>query len=128
MHAGRSLRSDAHGPELRRKSGVLIRICNLKKHFPIRRGFSVRQQGVIYAVDGLSIEINRGERLGLVGESGCGKSTAGRTILQLFRRTEGSVYYEPPEHDSNGCGRSAAGATPYAVDVFKTNTLLWMRV
>ena len=71
---------------------VLIRIEGLKKHFPIRRGFLGRQQGAIQAVDGINFEIYRGETLGLVGESGCGKSTAGRTILQLYKPTDGSVY------------------------------------
>jgi oligopeptide transport system ATP-binding protein len=72
---------------------VVISVRNLKKHFPIRRGILRRQVGAVQAVDGISFEIKRGETLGLVGESGCGKSTAGRTILQLLRPTAGDVYW-----------------------------------
>ena len=72
---------------------VLIRVSNLKKHFPIRRGVFRRQVGAVQAVDGISFDIYKGETLGLVGESGCGKSTAGRTILQLLTPTEGKVYF-----------------------------------
>ena len=74
---------------------VLVRVQNLKKHFPITRGIIIqRQVGAIKAVDGISFDIYRGETLGLVGESGCGKSTTGRTVLQLYRPTEGDVYFE----------------------------------
>ena len=74
---------------------ILVRVENLKKHFPIRRGFLIqRQVGAIKAVDGVSFDIYRGETLGLVGESGCGKTTTGRTLLQLYRPTSGSVHFE----------------------------------
>ena len=74
---------------------ILVRVENLKKHFPIRRGFLIqRQVGAIKAVDGVSFDIYRGETLGLVGESGCGKTTTGRTMLQLYRPTSGTVYFE----------------------------------
>lgn len=72
---------------------VLIRVRDLKKHFPVRRGLLRRQSGAVQAVDGISFEIRAGETLGLVGESGCGKSTAGRTILQLLKPTSGEVYW-----------------------------------
>jgi oligopeptide transport system ATP-binding protein len=73
---------------------VLVEVKNLKKYFPIRRGVLRRQVGAVQAVDGISFQIFRGETLGLVGESGCGKSTAGRTILQLYRPTAGTVILE----------------------------------
>ena len=73
---------------------TLIRIDNLKKYFPIFEGFRQRQVGAIQAVDGLSFEIKQGETLGLVGESGCGKSTTGRLLLQLLAPTEGQVFYK----------------------------------
>jgi oligopeptide transport system ATP-binding protein len=74
---------------------VLVRLENLTKHFPITRGIVIqRQVGAIQAVDKISFEIRKGETLGLVGESGCGKSTAGRTILQLYRPTSGKVYFK----------------------------------
>ncbi|MCA9873902.1 MAG: dipeptide ABC transporter ATP-binding protein [Ardenticatenaceae bacterium] len=76
---------------------VLIKVSNLKKHFPIRRGVFRRQVGAVQAVDGISFNIYKGETLGLVGESGCGKSTAGRTILQLLTPTEGKVYFGDEE-------------------------------
>jgi oligopeptide transport system ATP-binding protein len=73
---------------------VLVRVEALKKHFPIGQGFLSRRRGVIKAVDGVSFEIYRGETLGLVGESGCGKSTTGRAILQLHRPTSGRVIFD----------------------------------
>lgn len=74
---------------------VLVRVEHLKQYFPIRRGVLIqRTVGAIKAVDDVSFEIYKGETLGLVGESGCGKSTTGRTILQLYRPTGGKVYFE----------------------------------
>ena len=74
---------------------VLLRVDHLVKHFPITKGILVQKQvGAVRAVDDISFDIRRGETLGLVGESGCGKSTTGRTILQLYRPTSGHVYYE----------------------------------
>ncbi len=74
---------------------VLLHVDNLVKHFPITRGIVIqRQVGAVHAVDGVSFDIIQGETLGLVGESGCGKSTTGRTILQLYRPTSGSVTFE----------------------------------
>jgi oligopeptide transport system ATP-binding protein len=73
---------------------VLLKVDGLKIHFPIRRGVFQQQVGSIKAVDGISFEVLRGETLGLVGESGCGKSTTGRAILQLYKPTAGSVYLD----------------------------------
>ena len=76
------------------ENNVLIRVDHLTKHFPITRGIIIqRQVGSIEAVDRVTFNIREGETLGLVGESGCGKSTTGRTILQLYRPTSGKVYY-----------------------------------
>ncbi|MDA1101740.1 MAG: dipeptide ABC transporter ATP-binding protein [Proteobacteria bacterium] len=69
----------------------LLDIVNLKKHFPVKKGFLSRGVSKVYAVDGISFHINQGETLGLVGESGCGKSTVGRTVLRLLDPTEGSI-------------------------------------
>jgi oligopeptide transport system ATP-binding protein len=75
-------------------NNTLIRVENLTKHFPITRGIIIqRQVGAVEAVDKVTFTINEGETLGLVGESGCGKSTTGRTILQLYRPTSGKVYF-----------------------------------
>ena len=76
------------------ENNVLIRVENLVMHFPIFRGVVRRQVGVVHAVDGISFDIHQGETLGLVGESGCGKSTTGRTILQLYKPTAGNVYFK----------------------------------
>ena len=72
---------------------TLLSVQNLSKHFPIYKGVIRRQVGVIKAVDGISFDIRKGETLGLVGESGCGKSTAGRTILRLYDATGGSITF-----------------------------------
>ena len=69
----------------------LVEARDLKKHFPIIKGVFARPAGTVYAVDGVSFHINSGETLGLVGESGCGKSTVGRTLLKLLEPTAGRI-------------------------------------
>jgi oligopeptide transport system ATP-binding protein len=79
-------------------------VRDLVKHYPVSAGFFGRQVGVVRAVDGVSFTIRRGETLGLVGESGCGKTTTGRCILQLERPTSGSVRFEGQELTTLGPG------------------------
>src|SRR5438045_5808664 len=74
--------------------GELLQVQNLKMYFPITQGIILqRQVGWVRAVDDISFGVRRGEPLGLVGESGCGKSTTGRAILQLYKPTAGSVEF-----------------------------------
>ena len=75
-------------------NNVLLRVVDLKKHFPILRGVLQRQVGAVKAVDGVTFDVLRGETLGMVGESGCGKTTIGRTVLLLYAPTSGQVFFE----------------------------------
>ncbi|MCR8631877.1 ABC transporter ATP-binding protein [Paenibacillus radicis (ex Xue et al. 2023)] len=72
----------------------LLEVKGLKKHFPFKQGLFSTQKGSVRAVDGIDLSVYRGETLGIVGESGCGKSTAGQLILQLIEPTEGEVWFE----------------------------------
>jgi oligopeptide/dipeptide ABC transporter ATP-binding protein len=76
-------------------SDVIISVRNLRKYFPIQGGVFSRHVGDVRAVDGVSFDIHVGETVGLVGESGCGKTTVGRTLLRLTEPTSGHVYYRP---------------------------------
>lgn len=82
------------------KNDVLLDVKNLKKWFPIKAGFFKHTVGYVYAVDGVSFQIKRGQTMGLVGESGCGKSTTGRTILRLLEKTDGEVIFDGQDLNS----------------------------
>ena len=73
---------------------TLLEVTNLKKYFPIKGGVFSKTIGFVYAVDDVSFTVAKGETLGLVGESGCGKSTTGRSILRLIEPTDGKIYFE----------------------------------
>jgi len=81
-------------PLMNSQNEILLKVEDLKMHFPIYRGVFQRQVGAVHAVDGVSFDVKRGETLGLVGESGCGKTTTGRAILQLYKPTAGKVYFD----------------------------------
>ncbi|HEX5056791.1 MAG TPA: oligopeptide/dipeptide ABC transporter ATP-binding protein [Gammaproteobacteria bacterium] len=73
---------------------VLLKLSEIKKHYPVRRGVLLRQVAVVHAVDDVSLSVNVGETLGIVGESGCGKSTLARCIMRLEELTSGSIEFE----------------------------------
>lgn len=74
--------------------GAILEVRNLKKHYPIRKGLLAKQVGAVKAVDGVTLTVETGETLAVVGESGCGKSTTGRAILRLIEPTDGEVFFE----------------------------------
>src|SRR5688572_12452805 len=80
-------------PKERVSEESLVEVDELKVHFPIRTGFLQRTIGAVRAVDGISFEVRKGETLGLVGESGCGKSTTGRAVIRLNQPTSGTVRF-----------------------------------
>jgi oligopeptide/dipeptide ABC transporter ATP-binding protein len=92
------------GPHERRGGEEILRVEDLKTHFPIRGGVTRRQVGTVYAVDGVSFTLTAGETLGLVGESGCGKTTTGRTLVKLLEPTAGKVVFKG--RDITGLSRS----------------------
>ena len=75
-------------------NNILLIIDNLKKHFPIKGGIFSKTRALVYAVDGVSFTVKKGEVVGLVGESGCGKTTTGRVILRLIEPTDGKVIFD----------------------------------
>lgn len=84
---------------------VLLRVQGLKKHFPIRKGVLQRQVAAVKAVDGIDFEVRKGETLGVVGESGCGKSTMGRVITRLQDPTGGTIEFEGQDITRLGAGK-----------------------
>lgn len=72
----------------------LLRIEDLKVHFPIRKGIFARTSGFVYAVDGVSFTLKKGETLGIVGESGCGKTTTGLAVMNLIKPTDGNIFFQ----------------------------------
>src|SRR5512146_3032440 len=74
-------------------NNILVKVEHLKKYFPVRSGVMQRVVANVQAVDDVSFDIRKGETLGMVGESGCGKTTVGRTMLRLIEPTGGSVFY-----------------------------------
>ena len=73
---------------------VILEAKGIKKHFPIKKGFFMREVAQVKAVEGVNLSVRRGETLGLVGESGCGKSTLGRTLIRLYEPTAGSIQFD----------------------------------
>ncbi|MFR0357073.1 ABC transporter ATP-binding protein [Streptomyces sediminimaris] len=92
---------------------ALLKVTGLQKHFPIRKGLLQRQVGAVRAVDGIDFEVRKGETLGVVGESGCGKSTMGRLITRLLEPTAGKVEFEGRDITHLGVG----GMRPMRRDV-----------
>lgn len=88
--------------EMKKKSEYLVEVNNLKQYFPIKTGFM--QTTPLKAVDGVSFSIKAGETLGLVGESGCGKTTVGRSLLRLYTPTSGDVFFDGERVDKNSIG------------------------
>lgn len=78
----------------KRENGFILKVENLKKYFPVTRGLLKKVVGYVKAVDGVDFFIREGETLGLVGESGCGKTTVGRSIIQLIKPTDGRIWYK----------------------------------
>ncbi|MET8783415.1 dipeptide ABC transporter ATP-binding protein [Streptomyces sp. NPDC049097] len=106
--------SDGAAPTGGSQSGeILLKVTGLQKHFPIRKGLLQRQTGSVRAVDGIDFEVRKGETLGVVGESGCGKSTMGRLITRLLEPTAGTVEFEGKDITHLGVG----GMRPLRRDV-----------
>ena len=100
---------------------ILLEVKNLRKHFPVRKGFLQRVVAQVKAVDGIDLFIKKGETLGLVGESGCGKTTAGRAILRLIEPTDGTVLFRSKRLSDDGTEQviDVATSTPEQMTVLR---------
>jgi len=108
-----SITTSGNGPE----SQVILEARDLKKHFPVTRGIVLaRVTGYIKAVDGVSFQIRAGETLGIVGESGCGKTTTAKMVLMLEQPTEGNIYFQGEDiYQANEAGRKEYRSSVQAV-------------
>ena len=95
----------------------LLEVTNLKKYFPIKKGFLKRTVGQVKAINGISFSIRSGETLGLVGESGCGKTTTGRTIVRAYAPTEGQILYHSNGKSVDLASLDRREMKPYKKDI-----------
>src|SRR5215467_10185128 len=97
--------SESRTKTMNGKDKVILEVRDLKLHFPIYQGLFQRLVGHVRAVDGVSFDLRDGEVLGLVGESGCGKTTVGRTILRLYDPTSGEIWYHKKDGEQVNLAR-----------------------